>query len=99
MQLHQKMRADRDVEGFRQMRRLQPGRDPADARDVDLDDRAGAPLQIIAEMREAVEALADRDGDRRRAGEPRVAVDVVEPLSVERSQGKATRIIDNRNLR
>ncbi len=26
-----------------------------------------------------------------------VAVDVVEPLSVERSQGKATRIIDNRN--
>ena len=61
VQLHQEMRADRDVEGLGQMRDLEPGRDAADAADIDLDDRAGVALQILAEMQDRVEALADGD--------------------------------------
>src|SRR5262245_33280447 len=38
VQLHEEVRADGDVEGFGEVRRLQPRRDAADAGDVDLDD-------------------------------------------------------------
>ena len=64
MQLHQEVRADRDVEGLGRMRDLQPGRDAADAADIDLHDRAGALLHVFAEMADRIERFAD--GDRRR---------------------------------
>ncbi len=51
MQLHQEMRQTGDVEGLGGMRDLQPGRDAADPGDIHLDDRAGALLHILAEMR------------------------------------------------
>ena len=98
MQLHQKMRADRHVEGFRGMRDLQPGRDSADAGDVDLHDRAGAPLHVVAEMPDRVERFADRDRRRGRLAKPDMAVEVVgrqrllDPCEVE--VGEAPRAAD-----
>ena len=77
MQLHQEMRADRHVEGLRRMRDLEPGRDAADARDIDLHDRAGALGHIFAEMADRIERLADRDRRRRRARQPDMAVEIV----------------------
>ena len=67
VQLHQEMRADGDVESLGEMRDLEPRRDAADARAVDLDDRARAALEILAEMRRVVERFADRDRHRRLA--------------------------------
>ena len=56
-----------DVERLRKMRHLEPGRDAADPRAIDLDDRAGAALEILAEMRGVIERFADRDRHRRLA--------------------------------
>src|SRR5271166_7078645 len=71
------MRAHPDVERLGQMRGLQPRRYAADARDVDLHDRARGPLEIVAELRRAIKAFSDcyRNGGRSRKA--RVAVDVV----------------------
>ena len=77
MQLHQEMRADRHVEGFGEVRGLQPRRDAADARHVDLDDARRVALQVFAEMREAVDRLADRDRQRGRGGEADMAAEVL----------------------
>src|SRR5580698_1411067 len=77
MELHQEMRANPDVECLGQMRGLQPRRYAADPRNVDLHDRARAPLKIVAELRGAIEAFADRDRNARRSRKARVAVDVV----------------------
>ena len=54
-----------DVERLGEVRDLEPRRDAADARAVDLDDRAGAALEVLAEMRRVIERLADRDRHRR----------------------------------
>jgi hypothetical protein len=43
MQLHEEVRADRN-KGFRHMGDFEPGRDAADAADIDLHNRAGAAL-------------------------------------------------------
>ena len=64
MQLHQKVRADWNVKTFGQMRHFQPGCDAADARHIHLHNRAGAALQILAEMQRAVEAYANCNGQR-----------------------------------
>ena len=47
MQFHQEMRADRHVEGLGRMRDLQPGRDAADAADIDLHDASRRPAACI----------------------------------------------------
>ncbi len=52
MQFHQEMRADGNVERFGEVRDLEPRRDAADARDVDLHDRARAGLKILLELRQ-----------------------------------------------
>ena len=89
VQLHQEVRADVDVERLGQVRDLQPGRDPADAGDVDLDDAGRAAVEVLAELRDRVHRLADRDRDRGGAREAHVALDVVgrerllEPAEVE----------------
>ena len=77
MQLHEEVRADVDVEGFGEMRHLQPRRDAADPGDVDLDDAGRAAVEVFAELRDGVHRLAD--GDRRRggAGEAHVPFDVI----------------------
>src|SRR5271156_129589 len=77
MQLHEEMRADADVERLGQMRGLQPWGYAPDARDVDLNDRTGPPLQIVAELRRTIEAFADRNRNRRGARKPLMALDVV----------------------
>src|SRR4051812_15827072 len=46
VQLHQEVRADRDVECLCEMRGLEPGSDSADPGDVDLHDAAGVALQV-----------------------------------------------------
>ena len=51
VQLHQEMRADGDVERLGEMRDLEPRRDAADARAVDLHDRARVALEVFAEVR------------------------------------------------
>ncbi len=65
MQLHQEVRTHRDVECLGEMRGLQPRRDAADARDIDLHHAAGTALQVFAEVLEAVERLADGHGQGR----------------------------------
>ena len=102
MQFHQEMRADRDVEGFGEVRHLEPWGNAADAADIDLDDRAGVALEIFAEMQVRVEAFAHRDGDRRVLHQPRMARNVVggqrllEPADIERfiGAGPADRLVD-----
>ena len=71
------MRADGDVESFGKMRDLEPRRDAADARAVDLHDRAGAALEIFAEMRRVVERFADGDRHRRDRGELDVTAEIL----------------------
>src|ERR1700674_4304049 len=61
VQLHQEIRADRNVERFGHVRNLEPRRDASDARHIDLHDGAGVCLEIILELRDAVERLADRN--------------------------------------
>ena len=98
MQLHEKMRADRHVEGFRGMRDLEPRRDSADARDVDLHDRARAPRHIFAEVPDRVHQFADRDRRRGGLAKPDMAVAIVgrqrllDPSEIE--IGEAARAAD-----
>ena len=93
VQLHQEVRADGDVECLGEVRHLEPRRDAADPRRVDLDDRAGAPLEVFAEVRRRIQRLADGDRDRRVGGELLVAAQVLgrqrllEPREVERLVG------------
>src|SRR5881396_3621286 len=47
VQFHQEMWTHGHVEGFGQMRDLEPRRDAADARAIDLDDRAGVAFKIL----------------------------------------------------
>src|ERR1019366_9649737 len=49
VQLHQEVRADRDIERLGHVDDLQPRGDAADSGRVDLYDRAAAPLQIFTE--------------------------------------------------
>src|SRR5690606_12142418 len=82
-------RRDGDVEGLGHVRDLEPRRDAADAAGIDLDDRTGVTLEILAEMQVRIKALADGDGDRGVLAEAAVALDVVgaerllEPADVE----------------
>src|SRR5690606_9250960 len=76
VQLHEEMRAYRDVERLGEVGHLQPGRDAADARDVDLDDTAGLALQVLAEMRHAVDRFADGNRQARRRRETDMAAEV-----------------------
>ena len=50
MNFHQIVRTDLHVERFGEMSCLQPRSDPADAGNINLDDRAPAALQILSEM-------------------------------------------------
>jgi len=77
VQLHQEMRAHVHVERLREVRDLQPGRDAADAGDVDLDDPRGPAVEVLAELRDRVHRFADRDGRGGGGDEPGVALDVV----------------------
>jgi hypothetical protein len=67
VQLHQEMWTDGDVEGLREMRRFQPGRDSTNARDIHLNDRAGILLSGRFALRQrrshnAVSTAASREG-------------------------------------
>ena len=96
MQLHQEVRADLQVEGLGQVRHLEPGRDAADPRDVDLQDRRRALLHVGGELTRRVERFADRDRHRAGGGQARVAGDVVgrqrllEPGDAELGIGRRT---------
>src|ERR1700674_2110851 len=57
MKLHQKVRRHLDVEGFGEVRDLQPRCDAAETGGVGLQDAGGAGRQVLAEMAERVEAL------------------------------------------
>ncbi len=100
VQLHEEMRADRHVERLRQMRDLEPWRDPADPRHVGLDNRARITFEILAEMRGVVERLADGDRDGRVCRELDVAGEILrrqrllEPREAERLEraGAADRL-------
>ena len=71
------MRRDGEVAGLGQVRDLEPGRDAADARDVDLHDVAGLRAHIVGELADRVERLADRDRQRALRRKLRVALQVV----------------------
>ena len=77
VQLHQEVRAHREIEGLGQVRHLEPRRDATDARHVDLHDRARPLLHVGHELRRLVERLADRDRHRARRGQLRMARQVV----------------------
>src|SRR5919201_2553161 len=77
MELDQKVRTDGNVERLGEMRDLEPRRDAADPRAIDLHDRAGAALEVLAKMRRMVERLADGDRHRGRARELDVAAQVL----------------------
>lgn len=83
------MGAHRRIESLGEVRDLEPGRDAADAPDVRLDDRAGAALEILAEMRRVVERLPYRDRHRGLGGELHVAAQILggqrllEPSEIE----------------
>ncbi len=77
VQLHQEVRAHRHVERLGQVRDLEPRRDAADPRAVDLHDRAGPALQVFAEVRRVVQRLADGDRHGRARGELDVPAQVL----------------------
>src|SRR5690606_34049060 len=97
---------DGNVESLRGMGHFQPGRDAADAADVDLDDVAAALLHVFAKMPDRVERLADSDGRGRRTGKPDMAVYVVggqglfDPGEVQFAQapGSADRLVHGKAL-
>src|SRR5262249_12721007 len=90
MQLHQEVRAHWKIERFDHVRYLEPWRDPADARNVDLHDRASAGAHVILELARAIERFADRDRHRSVARKLDVRREIVggqrllEPGHVER---------------
>src|SRR5215831_6787515 len=90
MDLHQEVRTHRHIEGLGHMRDLEPGRDAADAADIDLHDGAGTSLKIVLKLRERVHGFADRDRYIRRSCEAAMCADIVgmngllEPGDIER---------------
>ena len=87
------MRGERHAEGARQRRDLEIGRDAADPDHVRLDEVAGAAREIVAELLERVDVLADRERGPDALAELRMGVDVVgeqrllDPVRRERLEG------------
>src|SRR5258706_8463803 len=89
MKLHEKVRRDFDVEGLGEVSDLEPWRDATKTGGVGLEDSGGAGCRVFAELAQRVDALAHRDRDVRRGGQPDVAREILgrkrflQPVEVE----------------
>src|SRR5277367_3106069 len=88
------------------MRNLEPWRDAADPRCIDLHDRAGALGHIFAEMPDRIDRFADCNRCRGRARQPTMAVEVVRrqrllnpgEIEVGEAAGAPDRLVERKTL-